>query len=150
MEKFYRNLAWYPPAETRIPPNAILKSIFSYNCDFKKALCNYLGVSQCALTNSGRTALYLLLEILKKKVGGQRDEVVIPGYTCYSVAASCAKAGLKINVYDLDPATLQPDFNSLRRATSEKTLAIILQHLFGIPTSGYEVKKIAQEIALFL
>jgi dTDP-4-amino-4,6-dideoxygalactose transaminase len=41
--------------------------------------------------------------------------------------------------------SLKPDFNSLRKATSEKTLAIIFQHLFGLPTSGYEFKKIAKE-----
>ena len=125
MSNYLKKLAWYPPAETKIPLNAILKSLFSSNGDFKKTFCNYIGVNQCVLANSGRALLYLLLEILKGKDGGQRNEVVIPGYTCYSVAASIAKAGLKIKVYDLDPATLQPDFNSLRKATSEKTLAII-------------------------
>jgi len=150
MLNFFKNLSWYPPAETKIPLNAILNSFFSSNGDFKKALCNYLGVNQYVLANSGRSLLYLLLELLKKKDSGQRDEVVIPGYTCYSVAASIAKAGLKIKVYDLDPATLQPDSNSLRKSTSEKTLAIIFQHLFGIPTSGYEFKKIAQETGVSL
>jgi len=145
VKKKYKNLAWYPPAETYIPVRAILGALFHSTNDFEKTLCGYLKVKQCILANSGRALLYLLLEALKKKDGGKRDEVIISGYTCYSVAASIAKAGLKIKVYDLDPATLQPDFNSLRKSTSEKTLAIIFQHLFGIPTPVDEFEEIAQK-----
>ena len=140
-----KNLAWYPPAETYIPVHAILGALFNSTNNFEKTLCDYLKVKQCVLANSGRALLYLLLEALKKKDGSTRDEVLIPGYTCYSVAASIARAGLKIRVYDLDPATLQPDFNSLRKFTSGKTLTIIFQHLFGIPTPVDEFKEIAQK-----
>ena len=45
----------------------------------------------------------------------QQDEVLIPGYTCYSVAASVVRAGLRIGVYDLDPKTLQPDIDSVKQ-----------------------------------
>jgi dTDP-4-amino-4,6-dideoxygalactose transaminase len=143
--QFLKKLAWYTPAETYIPLHAILKALFNSSGNFEKTLCKYLGVEQCVLANSGRALLYLLLKTLKKKDGGIRDEVLIPGYTCYSVAASVAKAGLKIRIYDLDPATLQPDFNSLRKSTSEKTLAIIFQHLFGIPTPADEFEEISQK-----
>jgi len=145
VKKLYKNLAWYPPAETYIPLHAILSAFFSAKGNFEKTLCGYLKVKKCVLANSGRALLYLLLETLKRKDGGKRDEVLIPGYTCYSVAASIAKAGLKIKVYDLDPTTLQPDFDSLRKATSEKTLAIIFQHLFGIPTPADEFEEITQK-----
>ena len=145
MKKLYKNLAWYPPAETYIPLRAILNACFNSSANFEKTLCDYLKVKKCVLANSGRALLYLLLEALKRKDGSIRDEVLIPGYTCYSVAASIAKAGLKIKAYDLDPATLQPDFNSLRKSTSGKTLAIIFQHLFGIPTPVNELEEIAQK-----
>ena len=143
--QFLKKLAWYPPAETYIPAHAILGAFLNFSGNFEKALCNYLSVEQCFLANSGRALLFLLLETLKKNDEGRRDEVLIPGYTCYSVAASVAKAELKIKVYDIDPKTLQPDFNSLRKSTSEKTLAIIFQHLFGIPTFVDEFKKIAKK-----
>jgi len=143
--QFLKKLAWYPPAETYIPVHAILDAFLHSSSDFEKTLCEYLGVKKCILANSGRALLYLLLEALKRKYGGIRDEVLIPGYTCYSVAASIPKAGLKINAYDLDPTTLQPDFNSLRKSTSGKTLAILFQHLFGIPTPVDEFEEIAQK-----
>lgn len=81
--------------------------------------------------NSARSLLFLLLQSLSGNEPS-RKEVLIPGYTCYSVAAAVVKAGLGIAVYDVEPKTLEPDFNSLRRKLSENTLAVISQHLFGI------------------
>ena len=48
----------------------------------------------------------------------------------------------------LDPATLQPDFDSLRNSISDKTLAIVFQHLFGIPTPFYEFEEIAHKTGI--
>ena len=147
---FLKKLAWYPPAETKVPLTAIIGAFLHSSGNFEKTLCKYLGVGHCVFANTGRTLLYLLLEALKRKDGSKRDEVLIPGYTCYSVAASIAKAGLKIKVYDLDPATLQPDFDSLRNSISDKTLTIIFQHLFGIPTPVDEFEEIAQKTGISL
>jgi dTDP-4-amino-4,6-dideoxygalactose transaminase len=149
VKQFFKKLAWYPPAEVKIPWPAIFDSLLSSSGDFKKYLCNYLQVKYCILGNSGRAVLYMLLEALKRKDEERRDEVLIPGYTCYSVAASVAKAGLKIRVYDIDPQTLGPDPGSLRRASS-RTLAIVHQHLFGIPTSIDGLKEIAQHTGAHL
>ena len=150
MKQLFKKLAWYPPAETKIPLHAILGAFFDSAGNFKKILCNYLQVKHCVLGNSGRTLLYLLLETLKRKDEERRDEVLIPGYTCYSVAASVAKAGLKIKVYDMNPLTFGPDMDSMRSAVSSKTLSIISQHLFGIPTSIYELKKTAKSADAYL
>ena len=148
--KYFKKLAWYPPAESKIPLHAILSAFFSSKGNFEKTLCNYLQVKHCVLGNSGRALLYILLDALKRKDGDLRNEVLVPGYTCYSVAASVAKAGLKIRVYDLDPVTLQPDLSSLWKSASEKTLAIIFQHLFGIPTPFDELRQIAESIGAYL
>ena len=148
--KYFKKLAWYPPAESKIPLHAILSAFFSSKGNFEKTLCNYLQVKYCVLGISGRALLYILLDALKKKDGDLRNEVIVPGYTCYSVAASVAKVGLKIKVYDLDPATLQPDFDSLRNSISEKTLAIISQHLFGIPTPVEELKGVVRQNNAYL
>ena len=128
-------MKWYPPAETKIPLSALFTAILPGESGFEKTLCNYLGVGRCILGNSGRALLTLLLKSLKKKEGDTRNEVVIPGYTCYSVAAAVARAELKIKVYDMDPCTLAPDLDSLKKTVGDKTLAVIAQHLFGIPTS---------------
>ncbi len=138
-------MLWYPPAETKIPFRSISSAFFSTNGDFEKTLCNYLGVDKCILGNSGRALLTLLLKALWEKDGRTRNEVLIPGYTCYSVAASVARAGLKINIYDLDPGSFNPDIDDLKKKIGPQTLAVICQHLFGIPTDIKGLMQIIKE-----
>ena len=128
-------LFWYPPAETRIRLRFFAQALLAKydDDDFEKLLCSYLGVRSCVLGSSGRALMTLLLQSLKVSDTQGRNEVLIPAYTCYSVAASVARAGLKIAVYDLDPRTLRPDMDSLGAAAGHKTLAVVFQHLFGIP-----------------
>jgi len=143
-------MLWYPPAESNIPFSAIIGAFHpnSDRCD--KILGKYFDGSNYLLGNSGRSLLYLLLKELHTRKDKQRDTVIIPGYTCYSVAASVVKAGLKLRLYDVECKTLHPDLSSLKSAVSSKTLAIIHQHLFGIPTSIEGVRDIARENGIFL
>ena len=136
---------WFPPAETKIPLSSILKSLLPTKSNFKQELCNYLGVQHCILAGSGRALLAELLQALKNQDNERRDEVLIPGYTCYSVAASIARAGLKIRVYDIEPETFSPDIESVEHNINGKTLAILSQHLFGIPAPVDEFHGIAQK-----
>lgn len=143
-------LFYYPPAETRIPLSILMDSIGNKkNDNLEKSLCNYLGVNNCIFADSGKALLSLLLAKLKEEFNNTRTEVIIPGYTCYSVAASVVKAGLKIRVYDLDPVSLQPDISFIKSIANDKVLAIINQHLFGIPSPNEEIKKIAENIGAF-
>ena len=150
MLRFLKQLAWYPPAETKIPWRAILSAFTEPSGDFKDDLCCFLKVNHCILGESARALLFKLLETLKIQHGNQRNEVLIPGYTCYSVAAAIAKAGLKITVYDLDPATLYPDVASIKSVISEKTLAVITQHLFGMMSPLDAIKKITYRYNTYL
>ncbi|BBO67289.1 hypothetical protein DSCA_12190 [Desulfosarcina alkanivorans] len=148
---FLRNLAWYPPAETQIPWGVILSACRRKPKSFKQALCSYMNVNHCVLGQSARALLFKLIAALKQYgVEKQRTEVLIPGYTCYSVAAAVAKAGLTITVYDLDPKTLQPDLDSLEKAISTKTLAIVTQHLFGRISPMDELKQMARANGSYL
>ncbi|MBC2696079.1 MAG: hypothetical protein HF982_12565 [Desulfobacteraceae bacterium] len=150
MNKFLKKIAWYPPAETKISLHTIVDSLFHSEVNCEKILCDYLKVNKCVLGNSGRSLLTTLLVALNKGKKDTRDEVLIPGYTCYSVAASVARAGLKIAIYDLDPRTFVPDLDSVKANFSEKTLAMIFQHLFGIPTPVDELTQIAESMGAYL
>jgi perosamine synthetase len=138
------------PAETTIPVSAFLTALLGKGGSFHNELSDYLGTPHCLLGSSGRALLALLLKKLKEKDKDGRREVLIPGYTCYSVASSVARAGLKIRVYDLDPSTFSPDLDSLRKAAHGRTLAVIAQHLFGIPTPLEGVREVARERGMYL
>jgi len=126
---------WYPPAEAALPVSTIIRSALWCGDDLAQEIRKYLNASECVLGISGRALLSCLLMALKGKADSKRTQVLIPGYTCYSVAASAVRARLGIACYDLNPQTFEPDMESVHAMAGPETLAIIGQHLFGIPAS---------------
>ncbi len=106
---------------------------------FRDELKKYFGVRHCFLVSSGKAALTLLLKALHD-LHPQRNEVVIPAFTCYSVPASVLRAGMKIRLCDTDPRTLDFNISELQeyfQTTGDRPisrlLAVLPTHLFGRP-----------------
>jgi perosamine synthetase len=59
--------------------------------------------------------------------------VILPAYTCFSVASAVARVGLTIRLCDVDPTTLDLDFNALVRLDLGKALCIVPSGLYGLP-----------------
>lgn len=123
------------PAETRLSWPTLTQGLRSGLSDFPGLLQSRLHAPQLALAGSGRALLYLLFKDLRAQAGPEKTEVLIPGYTCYSVAAAAVKAGLRVALYDLDPRTFQPDVAGVERALCARTLAVVGQHLLGLPAN---------------
>lgn len=135
-----------PPAETRLPLSALLSGFLPLSNNFSEKFETYLGVDDCVLANSARSILYLLFCTLRgRHHADNAREVLLPGYTCYSVAAAVVKSGLRVALYDMDPHTLQPDFDDVRRKINSRTLAVIGQHLLGIQTDIKGLAEIAHQ-----
>jgi perosamine synthetase len=117
---------------------------------FSSKLRHLSGSKHLWLLNSGRSALLILLRGLKQASGGGKTEVVIPSWTCYSVAASIARAGLKIRLVDLDLATLDYDYDKLRAIDFSPVLAIVASNLFGIVSDWNSLESIRREHSVFL
>lgn len=79
---------------------------------FRSELKSYFGVRHCFLLSSGKAALTLILLALKE-LFADRDEVILPAFTCYSVPASVVRAGLRIRLCDLHPESFDFDFVQL-------------------------------------
>jgi perosamine synthetase len=82
------------------------------------------------LTESGTTALQLALRLA---VAERAGPVALPGYCCYDIATAADAAGVEFVLYDLDPATLGPDWPSLQRALDRGSRVIVAVHLYGVP-----------------
>jgi len=81
-----------------------------------------------ALYASGREALRVALARLARERA--REEVLVPGYTCWSVPAAAVAAGLRVRVVDVTPFG-QLDLDALRAAPLERAAALVLANLFG-------------------
>lgn len=79
---------------------------------------------------SGQAALRWALGVLARATP-ERSVVILPAWTCWSVAAAVEYAGLRIALVDLDPATLDFEPAALAERAGEDTLAIVSTHLLG-------------------
>jgi perosamine synthetase len=110
---------------------------------------DYFGINHVFLVSSGKAGLTLILQALKS-LHPERNEVLIPAYTCFSVPSAIIKAGLKVSLCDIDPSTLDFDYEFLDKSVSKKTLCIIPTHLFGIPSDVDRILNICKDKDIFV
>lgn len=119
---------------------------------FEGELRDYFGVQHCFTLSSGRAALAVILRALQT-LRPERSIVVIPAYTCYSVAASVVRAGLSLRLCDVDARTLDFNYTELQNIIardSKEILSIIPVHLFGLPADMYRLKEITSGHDIFI
>jgi dTDP-4-amino-4,6-dideoxygalactose transaminase len=92
------------------------------------------------LTDSGTTALQLALRLA---VAERPGPVALPAYCCYDIATAADAAGVELVLYDLDPATLGPDWPSLRRALDRGSRVLVAVHLYGVPVDFSAIEAMA-------
>lgn len=139
-----------PPSGVPIKLTDILAGIFAMISgdkvitSFNQDVCRKFEVRHAITVSSGRAGLSILFKALQKLYPG-RTEVLIPAFTSYSVPSAVVNAGLKVSLYDLDPATFSPVCASMASAINDKTLCIVVCHLFGYPADLDRVLKVAHE-----
>jgi dTDP-4-amino-4,6-dideoxygalactose transaminase len=110
---------------------------------FEDELKGFYRVRHCFAVSSGKAALVLILQALKE-LSPERDEVLVPAYTCYSVPSAIVRAGLKVRPCDLAPGGLDLDFDRLAgQLDNPHLLCVIPTHLFGMPSDVERVKELA-------
>lgn len=147
-------LRFVPPAGTPLPLPKLLAACgaaLSANGnreEWLRSFAAFVGAPRAFAVDSGRTALWLILRALHS-LRPARNVVVIPGYTCFSVPASIARAGLRILPVDVDPDTLDFDFAALEKVSGENLLAIVNGNLFGLVNDNTRIRQIADARGAF-
>ncbi|MGH7616594.1 MAG: DegT/DnrJ/EryC1/StrS family aminotransferase [Gemmatimonadaceae bacterium] len=95
------------------------------------------GASGAILTDSGTSALVLALRLAARSTG----VVGFPAFACVDLVAAAQLAGVRVRLYDLDPATLGPDLDSLERMLERGVDAVIIAHLYGFPADVPAVRE---------
>ena len=124
-----------PPVHTPIPLPALLAGVAAAIRGFDSARLLARVESEyrprtVLLTDSGTSALRLALESLR---GRGRASVALPAYSCYDLLSAAHGAGVDVEFYDLDPATLGPERSSLAAALDSDVRAVVVVHLYGVP-----------------
>ena len=112
---------------------------------FQSNLEKYLGVKHVIPCANGTDALQIAMMALGLKPG---DEVITTSFTFIATAEVIALLGLTPVLVDIDPNTFNIDPDSIRKAITSKTKAIVPVHLFGQCADMDEIMKIAAEFNL--
>lgn len=94
-----------------------------------------------AWTDSGTTALTFALKLAVVDRGTRR--IALPAYGCYDLATACDGAGVEVFLYDIDPETLGPDWDSLEWALAQGARTIVVAYLYGMPVDLGRVRSLA-------
>jgi len=114
--------------------------------ELKSLIGASLGINDAFLFSTGRAAMTVLLGcIASRRPKRDKDIVVVPSYTCYSVPASVLKAGLRVLVCDIDSSTLSYDEEQLESIDFERVLAIVSSNLYGIPNDLSKLESLARQ-----
>ena len=114
---------------------------------FQEHLETYTGAKHVIPVGNGTDALQIALMALGLKSG---DEVITPTFTFIATAEVVALLGLTPVVVDVDWDTMNISVESIRKAITPRTKAIVPVHLFGQCADMEAIMSIAQEHGLYV
>lgn len=118
----------------------------NYLLQLEKYLKKKFSFRYIFLTNSGRSAFFLLFKALNFKTDSQ---VAIQGFTCNAAVNPILWSNLKPLYIDIDDSW-NLDIKDLEGKITPKTKMLVIQHSFGIPAKIREIKTFCQKHNLFL
>ena len=133
-----------PPAAWRSALNAILQGNMSDGpaiAEFEQAFATFIGVPDAVTVPSGRAGLRFLFEGLDLEPGA---EVICSAFGYPIVPFLVKSMGFDLNFADCELQTLGMDPAALDAAISDKTAAVIVTHLYGIPCQIEEIAGICK------
>ena len=120
---------------------------------FESKVRAYFNHDYCLSLNSGTSGLHLALHLLKnagdRMPGWSQWQGLKPGHEVLTTALTCTASnwpilanGLKIKWVDVNPATLNLDYDDLERKITPNTRAIMVVHWGGYPNDIDNLKEI--------
>lgn len=97
---------------------------------FEKGVSGYVGRKHGIAVANGSAALDIAVVALGI---GPSDEVIMPSFTIISPALSLVRAGATPVLVDSDPVTWNMDVNQIEAKITNKTKAILVVHIYGLP-----------------
>jgi dTDP-4-amino-4,6-dideoxygalactose transaminase len=95
---------------------------------FEREFAAYCGARHCVGVANGTDAITIALRALGVQRG---DEVVVPSFTFYASVEASVNAGATPVFCDIDPVTFCVTRETVARAVTERTRAIVAVDLFG-------------------
>jgi len=115
--------------------------------DFSQHLGTFLGVEHVIPCANGTDALQIAMMALNLQPG---DEVITPSFTYIATTEVVALLKLTPVFVDVDPVTYCMDIESLKKAITPKTKAIVPVHLYGQAAPMEQIMAIAKQHNIYV
>jgi dTDP-4-amino-4,6-dideoxygalactose transaminase len=106
---------------------------------FEAEFAEYLGVKHVVGVANGTDALTIALRAMGVGTG---DDVIVPSFTFYASAEAVPPTGARPVFCDVDPDTMMVTPETVRRALTPATKAVIAVHLFGNVAPVREIEQL--------
>jgi dTDP-4-amino-4,6-dideoxygalactose transaminase len=112
-----------------------------YVAEFEKKYAELMGAKRCLATASGTTALMTALHVAGVDAG---DEVLVSPYTFIATYNVIFESKALPVFVDTDPETFLIDPKKIEAKITDRTVAIVPVHIYGLPADMDGVNKIAK------
>jgi len=114
---------------------------------FEDKMAAYVNRNFGIAVSNGSAALDIALKALNLEQGA---EVIMPTFTIISPAQSIINAGAIPILVDSDANTWNMDVNKIEEKITAKTKAILVVHIYGLPTDMNPIIELCKKYQLFL
>jgi CDP-6-deoxy-D-xylo-4-hexulose-3-dehydrase len=116
--------------------------------EFEKIWSKWLGVKHSVMVNSGASANYISIAMVKELMG--TGEVIVPPIGWVSDISSVAQLGMTPVFVDVSLDDFNITAENIKRAITSKTKAIVLVHTLGFPAINDEIIQLSKENNIML
>ena len=122
-----------------------ISSSGTYVSEFEKKFAKFLKKKYAISVSNGTAALQLAIESLNFKKG---SEVILPSFTIISCILPLIRCGLKPILIDSDLSSWNMKVEDIEKKINQKTKAIMVVHIYGMPTDMRIILKLAKKYKL--
>ena len=147
MKRF--NIPFSPPDMTEAEVKEVADAILSgwittgpRTKELEQQIAAYIGVNKAVCLNSQTACAEMALRLLGI---GEGDEVIVPAYTYTASASIVCHVGAKLVFVDVQPNSLEMDYDAVEDMITPHTKAIIPVDLAGIPCDYDRLQAIVEK-----
>jgi perosamine synthetase len=145
----------YTPSLTSLEKNYVIEALdsswISSKGDFIKRFENkfsdFTGIKYSTVCTNGTVAIHLCLLALGVAID---DEVIVPSFTYVASVNPIKMVGAVPVFVDIDRESLQLNIEDFKTKISDKTVAVIIPHIYGNMTNMDEFLEIARKNKIYV
>ena len=146
MKRF--NIPFSPPDMTEAEVKEVAEAILSgwittgpRTKELERQIAEYIGVNKAVCLNSQTACAEMAVRLLGIGAG---DEVIVPAYTYTASASIVCHVGATLVFADVQPNSLEMDYDQVEKLITPQTKAIIPVDLAGIPCDYERLMQIVE------